>query len=232
MKYQVKRVRGAQAEMALRDLGLVKITESSARDLFNFGIPLVVAPSKVNSHHFFGGWHLAMRLDPQRYLEDENDSLAYIKKNYPPDLKEQALSSHISAFDSFPQQLQLLRRHRDWQRCLLRRSEVRGRHHQEGSAASQSPISGVLIVRIGAKDRHVIRCFIDRKPCHTGHKLDTDGQRLDGLWMGGSGIAVTDRTGQRHFPDLGSKAAQTVQRAVARMLFSKVDGKKRRKGRY
>ncbi len=67
MKYQVNRVRGAQAEMALRDLGLVKITESSARDLFDLGVPLVVAPSKVNSFHFWKGWSLAMQLDSQRY---------------------------------------------------------------------------------------------------------------------------------------------------------------------
>lgn len=70
MRYQVKRVRGAQAEMALKDHGLVKIAESSAKDLFDLGVPLVVAPSKVNSYHFFGGWHLAMHLDSQRYLSE------------------------------------------------------------------------------------------------------------------------------------------------------------------
>lgn len=69
MRYQVKRVSGAQAEM-VRRLGLVKIAESSARDLFDLGVPLVVAPSKVNDYHFFGGNNLAMHVDSQRYLAE------------------------------------------------------------------------------------------------------------------------------------------------------------------
>jgi len=69
MKYQVKRVIGAQADMVKR-LGLVKITKSSAEGLFDLGIPLVVAPSKVNDFHFFGGWGLAHRIDSDRYLSE------------------------------------------------------------------------------------------------------------------------------------------------------------------
>lgn len=69
MKYQVQRVRGAQADMVKR-LGLVKITASSAEGLFDLGIPLVIAPSKVNDYHFFGGWGLAHRLDSERYLSE------------------------------------------------------------------------------------------------------------------------------------------------------------------
>lgn len=69
MRYQVKRVRGTQAEMA-RSLGLVKITESSARDLFDLGVPLVLAPSKVNGYHFFGGWGLASHVNSQAVLAD------------------------------------------------------------------------------------------------------------------------------------------------------------------
>jgi hypothetical protein len=60
-----------------RRLGLVKIAKSSAKDLFELGVPLVLVGNKVNDHHFFGGWHLAMDVDSQRYLrEDESfDSL-------------------------------------------------------------------------------------------------------------------------------------------------------------
>lgn len=70
VKYQVKTVRGSQAEMAKSDLGLVKIAESSARDLFDMGIPFVIVGNNVNSYHFFGGWNLAFRVNPQRYAEE------------------------------------------------------------------------------------------------------------------------------------------------------------------
>jgi len=62
----VRRVGGAQAEMALR-LGLVKVDTKSAERLFNAGVQFVVVGSKVNDYHFFGGWHLAMEIDPARY---------------------------------------------------------------------------------------------------------------------------------------------------------------------
>lgn len=67
MKFQVKRVTGAQADMAKR-LGLVKITASSAEQLFDLGVPLIIVGNKVNDYHFFGGFHLAMRVDSERYL--------------------------------------------------------------------------------------------------------------------------------------------------------------------
>jgi hypothetical protein len=54
----------------VKRLGLVKITRQSAADLFDLGVPLVLAPSKVNDYHFFDGWHLAMRVDSQRYLAE------------------------------------------------------------------------------------------------------------------------------------------------------------------
>jgi len=80
MKYQVKRVKGAQADMA-RSLGLVKIAKSSAKDLFELGVPLVLVGNKVNGHHFFGGWHLAMDVDSQRYLR-EGESFDALVNNW------------------------------------------------------------------------------------------------------------------------------------------------------
>lgn len=72
MRFQVKKVRGCQAEQVKKRLNLVKITRDSARDLYEvFGIPLVVAPSKVNSFHFFGGWHLAFHVNCQRYVYED-----------------------------------------------------------------------------------------------------------------------------------------------------------------
>lgn len=81
------------------------------------------------------------------------------------------------------------------------------------------------MIRIGKKDKHVIDMFVLRVPA-TGHKLSTDGNRLDGHWMGGNGIAewadVTSgdpRHGSSHiwFNDLGSRAAQTVQNYVRKV---------------
>ncbi len=70
MKFQVKRVAGAQAEDAAR-LGLVKITASSAEHLFDLGIPFYIVGNNVNGFHFFGGWSLAMDIDPERYLGED-----------------------------------------------------------------------------------------------------------------------------------------------------------------
>jgi hypothetical protein len=69
MKPHIRRVSGAQASQA-RSLGLVKITKNSANLLFDAGVPLVVVGTNVNSFHFFGGWHLAMHVDTERYLNE------------------------------------------------------------------------------------------------------------------------------------------------------------------
>lgn len=65
-------------------------------------------------------------------------------------------------------------------------------------------------------DRDVIAAFIARRSA-TGKKLSTDGQRLDGHWMGGSGIAKWSG-GKIVFGDLGSRAAQTVQKAIQKLM--------------
>ena len=70
-------------------------------------------------------------------------------------------------------------------------------------------------LRLGPKDKKVMSAFLDKKKGE-GKKLSTDGKRLDGLWMGGRGIAQW-KTGKVHFQDLGSRAAQTVQRALKKM---------------
>ena len=60
-----------------------------------------------------------------------------------------------------------------------------------------------------SKDKAVIMAFIDQKPAES-KKLLTNGLRLDGLWMGGSGIAHWEG-GRIVMNDLGSRSAQTVQ---------------------
>ena len=42
-------------------------------------------------------------------------------------------------------------------------------------------------------------------------RLTTDGKTLDGIWMGGNGIATRNTQGFFFIEDIGSKAAQTVQ---------------------
>jgi len=69
-------------------------------------------------------------------------------------------------------------------------------------------------LKLGLQDKKVIDAFLDKKKA-SGTKLTTDGTTLDGLWMGGAGIAKWEK-GKIQMPDLGSKAAQTVQKAVAK----------------
>ena len=67
-------------------------------------------------------------------------------------------------------------------------------------------------LKLGRSEKEVIASFLDKKK-KSGTKLSTDGKRLDGLWMGGSGIATWEK-GKIVFHDLGSKSAQTVQKAI------------------
>jgi len=66
--------------------------------------------------------------------------------------------------------------------------------------------------RLSKGDQKVIRAFADKKKA-TSKKLDSDGTRLDGTWMGGRGIAEW-KGGKIHTKDLGSRSAQTVQKAL------------------
>lgn len=65
---------------------------------------------------------------------------------------------------------------------------------------------------IGKGEKKVIDAFLDKKKAD-GKKLSTDGTTLDGSWMGGSGIAKWEK-GKIVMPDLGSKAADKVQKAI------------------
>lgn len=65
---------------------------------------------------------------------------------------------------------------------------------------------------LGKKDKAVIEAFLEGRPA-VGLKLSTDGERLDGHWMGGSRIAIVAGRSIVLF-DLGSRAAQTVQRVI------------------
>lgn len=69
-------------------------------------------------------------------------------------------------------------------------------------------------LRLGKQDKAVIRAFTERRAMD-GHKLTTDGTRLDGLWMGGNDLANW-YDGKIHLLDTGSRAGQTVQNAVRR----------------
>ena len=69
-------------------------------------------------------------------------------------------------------------------------------------------------MRLGKSDKAVIKAFLDQRPLD-GHKLSTDGKRLDGHWMGGNKIAAW-KGDKIDLPDTGSRAGQTVQSAVRR----------------
>jgi hypothetical protein len=64
-------------------------------------------------------------------------------------------------------------------------------------------------------DKDVLKAFLAHQPAE-GTKLRTDGQTLDGVWMGGSGIAQWQGD-KIYTKDLGSKSAQIVQRALSKM---------------
>jgi hypothetical protein len=74
-------------------------------------------------------------------------------------------------------------------------------------------------MRLSKTDQRVIDAFLDEKAAESS-KLSSDGKRLDGNWMGGRGIAEW-KLGAIDFTDLGSRAAQTVQKAIIRKAPAK-----------
>ncbi len=69
-------------------------------------------------------------------------------------------------------------------------------------------------IRLSKGDQKVIRAFADKKAA-TSKKLDTDGTTLDGLWMGGGGIAHW-KGNKIHLGPIGGRSGQTVQKALRR----------------
>jgi thioredoxin reductase (NADPH) len=88
----VRRVGGAQAEMAAKDLSLIKVDEPSARRLWAAGVPLTIVGSNVNSFHFFGGWHLAYTVDPseERYKDQYDVVVNSFNAHLEPELGRRA----------------------------------------------------------------------------------------------------------------------------------------------
>lgn len=91
-------------------------------------------------------------------------------------------------------------------------------------------------MRLGLKDKKVIEAFLNHRSAE-GHKLSTDGESLDGHWLGGTGIVrrhAKDSVwgGGLYFPDTGSKIADSIQKTVTRMHdapFSKSARKTRKR---
>lgn len=65
---------------------------------------------------------------------------------------------------------------------------------------------------LSPSDKKVIMAFIDQESAESS-KLSSDGQTLDGLWMGGRTIAVW-KNGKITFRDASSKSEQTVQNFI------------------
>jgi hypothetical protein len=84
----------------------------------------------------------------------------------------------------------------------------------------------VSLDRLGKKDKRVLEVFAESRGTRTdpveGLKLYTDGVRLDGLWMGGSGIATwvssPDHRPIVYFGPNASRSIQFVQHAVRRAV--------------
>ena len=70
-------------------------------------------------------------------------------------------------------------------------------------------------LRLTPKDKKVIEAFI-RKKSGESNNLTSDRWTLDGNWMGGREIAIWNDDEKIEFMDLGSRAAQVVQRAIAK----------------
>ena len=66
-------------------------------------------------------------------------------------------------------------------------------------------------------NRGVLSAFSDQSPGES-RQLSTDGQVLDGKWMGGKNIAFWGGDGRVHFNNLGSKAGDDVQRALRKLI--------------
>lgn len=67
-------------------------------------------------------------------------------------------------------------------------------------------------MRLSSKDKEAIDCFLNRESCES-KKFHTDGNRLDGLWMGGSRIVEWIPTRDGDIPGVrstSSRAEQTV----------------------
>lgn len=74
-----------------------------------------------------------------------------------------------------------------------------------------------MALTLTKKDKEVLQAFSEKKP-GASQNLRSTGKSLDGLWMGGNGLASWSDAGKVEFHDLGSKAAQVVQNALKRIL--------------
>lgn len=75
--HALKRAGGAQAEQAA-EIGWTKITEKSARLLWEMDIPFIMVGNKVSPYHFFSGWKLAYEVEPDR-LKAEGVDITFNK---------------------------------------------------------------------------------------------------------------------------------------------------------
>lgn len=70
-------------------------------------------------------------------------------------------------------------------------------------------------LKLSPADKKVLDAFTSQKPAE-GKKFSSDGKRLDGLWMGGRGIAEW-KSGKLHIRPPTSRSDQTVARMLKKM---------------
>jgi len=72
------------------------------------------------------------------------------------------------------------------------------------------------MVKLTPADKRVLRAFSDRQAA-ASKKLSSDGQTLDGLWMGGSRIASW-QNGKLQLHETGGKSGDIIHRALRKMV--------------
>lgn len=101
------------------------------------------------------------------------------------------------------------------ERQALKARNARRRAHGEDVGRDDGTESLTEELRLSKGDKKVIAAFIDQKS-GTSKKLHSDGRRLDGLWMGGRGIATWEG-GKIALEDPPGRAVQKVQKMLRQM---------------
>jgi len=105
------------------------------------------------------------------------------------------------------------------EKVLGEKETERGRANSERAAAARGEKheAGGNPRVVGKADEKVLRAFLNREPM-SGKKISTDGHKIDGHWMGGTGIARWEGEHSITMPDLGSKTADRIQKKLYRLM--------------
>ena len=188
-------------------------------EAIKMGVHAPVVRAQVST---MGGSHrpsvmVLISLDPRESWANgilENSRYARFAIHWPEKKIEQFVGRGFrkAAFKDATDAIQKLNR---WATAQAKSNPGRAVAFAVGAAAMHVAHKTGVMKNPGGSDARVISDFLDKK-ASSSSKLTSTGSRLDGNWMGGSGIARWGADGKIHFADLGSKAAQSVQKAIAK----------------